>query len=169
MARKGQFKKGGGRVGSATRSRKRGGALVRTRTRTITKYKTRRAPVARRRRSYRRGGAGRGGVTAGKIAVTAVGLGALLSQNLGPAPVRTFMDKVPGTKTFGSVAIAGLGLGAIGHFTSWGGRFRPWLKAAGVVGIVAAGVKLGTDNTGFKFVGDEYDDDDDSLMDVDAD
>ena len=159
---KGRFMKGGG----GTKSR----ALARTRTRTVTKYKTRRAPVRVVRRRGRRRSGGSGGVTAGKLALAGIGLGLLLSQNTGPAPVRTFVEKIPGQKTFGSVAIAGLGLGAIGHFTSFGGRFRPWLKAAGAVGIVAAAIKIGSDNKDFKFLGEDDDlDDDDSIMDVEAD
>jgi len=167
MARKGQFKKGGGRVGSATRSRPRKSrALVRHRTHTVTRYRTR-SPARRGRRRSTRGG-GSGGVTAAKIAITAGVLGAVVgSQNMSIAPVKTFVEKIPGAKTFGNVAVAGLALGAIGHFTHFGGRFRPWLRAAGAVGIVAAAIKLGTDNSGFKFVGD--DDDLDDLMDVDAD
>jgi len=167
MARKGQFKKGGGRVGGASRSRspRRSKALVKYRTNTVTRYRTRNKSVARRAR--RRGGGGRGGVTAAKVAITAVALGALVgSQNMAPKQVTDFVAKIPGAKTFGNVAITGLALGAVGHFTNFGGRFRPWLRAAGAVGLVAAAIKLGTDNTGFKFVGD---DDDDELMDVDAD
>lgn len=165
MARKGQFKKGGGRVGAVVRRRRSGGALTRTRTRTVVRYKTRRvgAVVHRRRRGRARGGSG--GVTAGKLAIAGIGLGVLMSQNMGPATVRAFAEKIPGSKTFGSVAIVGLGLGAIERFTGIGGRYRSWLRAAGAVGLVAAAIKVGTDNTGFKFVGDEYYDPD-QIMDV---
>lgn len=150
----GRFKKGGSK------------ALVRTRTRTITKYRTRRAPVVHRRRRGRRSG-GSGGVTAGKLAIAGIALAALTADTspIAPAKVKEIVAKVPGAKTFGNVAVAGLGLGALAHFTSIGGRFRPWMKAAGAVGLVAAAIKLGTDNTGFKFVGD---DDDDMVMDVEG-
>jgi len=155
-SKSGRFLKGGGTK-----------ALTRTRTRTITKYRRARSPVRYTRRRARRGG-GSGGVTAGKVAITGLALGALVgSSNMAPKQVTDFVAKIPGAKTFGNVAITGLALGALGHFTNVGGRFRPWLRAAGAVGLIVAAVKLGTDNTAFKFVGD--DDDDDSLMDVDVD
>lgn len=159
---KGRFVKGGG----GGRSK----ALVRTRTRTVTKYKTRRAPVRHVRRRARRGGRGGAGVTVGKLAIAGLALGALVGDNstIAPAQAKAFVQKIPGAKTFGNVAIAGAALGAIGHFTSFGGRFRPWLKAAGYIGVAAAAIKLGTDNTGFKFVGDD-DLDVDDLADVDVD
>jgi len=157
---KGRFVKGGGSK-----------ALTRTRTRTITKYRTRRARALTHRRRGRRRGGGSGGVTATKLAIAAIGLGALVGDNspVAPAKAKELAGKIPGAKTFGNVAVVGLGLGAIGHFTHFGGRFRPWMRAAGAVGLVAAAIKLGTDNTGFKFVGDDIGDDDDSLMDVETD
>lgn len=146
--KKGHFVKGGGTK-----------ALVRTRTKHVTKWRTRSQP--KRKVSRRRGrGGGSGGVTAAKLAIAGIGLGALVgSQNMAPKSITDQVDKLPGVKTFGRVAVVGLGLGAIGKYTRLGGRFSPWLRAAGAVGLVAAAIKLGTDNTGFKFIGDDYDDD----------
>jgi hypothetical protein len=159
---KGHFVKGGGR-----KSRSR--ALVRQGSRSPTRRRRRSGGGGVRRRS-RRGGGGGGGVTAGKLAITALALGALLgdtSANATQTKAIEFVNKIPGAKTFGPVAVAGVALGAIGHFTSIGGaRVRPWLKAAGAVGVIVAALKIGVENTGFKFVGAE---DDDELMDVDAD
>jgi hypothetical protein len=162
MARKGQFKKGGGRHGSSTAMthRPRARTIVKTRTKYVTRHPKRKAH-RRRRRSH---GGGAAGVTVTKVALTALALGAVAGDNstIAPAAVKEFLAKVPGQKTFGGPAILGMGLGAIGHFTSFGGRFRPWMRAAGLVGIVLAGLKVGSENTSFKFVGDDEDD----LMDV---
>lgn len=159
---KGHFVKGGGR-----KRRSRSRALTRSGGRSVR----RRSGGGGGRRRSRRGGGGGGGVTAGKLAITAVALGALLgdtSANATQTKAIEFVNKIPGSKTFGPVAVAGVALGAIGQFTSIGGaRLRPWLKAAGAVGLIVAALKVGVENTGFKFVGD--DDDDDELMDVDAD
>lgn len=167
MARKGQFKKGGGRVGHATSVVHR--PRTRTITRTKTKYVTRRAKVHRVHRRGRRRSSGGAGVNLTKIGIAAVALGALAGDNstIAPAAVKDFVGKIPGQKTFGGPAILGMGLGAVGHFTSFGGRFRPWMKAAGIVGVVLAAIKLGSENTAFKFLGDT--DDDDQIMDVDVD
>lgn len=159
---KGRFVKGGG--GGTRRRRSSSRAMVvsrRSRPVVITRYRTKAVKHHRRRR----GGASGGGVSLGKLAVTGLALGALVGDNssIAPAQVKGFVQRIPGSKTFGNTAIAGLALGAVHHFTHFGGRFRPWMKAAGLVGIALAAVKLGTDNTSFKFVGDE---DDGDLMDV---
>ena len=162
-SRKGQFKKGGGRVGHSTAMthRPRTRTITKTRTRTIT----RRAKPQRAHRRGRRSSSG-AGLNVMKVGITAIALGALAGDNstIAPAALRDFVAKIPGQKTFGGPAILGLSLGAVGHFTSFGGRFRPWLKAAGIVGVVLAGIKVGSENTAFKFVGE--DDDDGDVMDV---
>jgi len=101
----------------------------------------------------------------GKLAIAGLALGAVFGENssIAPAQAKAVVQKIPGSKTFGNTAIAGMAIGAVHHFTHFGGRFRPWMKAAGLVGLALAAVKLGTDNTSFKFVGEE---DDGDLMDV---
>lgn len=200
MARKGQFKKGGGRVGDGTSSRGGSGkrksrtrvassgstALVRSQTRAMR-------PVVRndivviddghhlghysrpthrvagyvhgggggggRRRGKRGGGGGSSGVTLMKIAAAAAVLGATFgTQAMAPQAVRDAAAKIPGAKTFGAATTVGLGLGAVYKYTRIGGRFRPWLAAAGVVGVVSAAMKIGDQGTSFKFLGDGDDD-----------
>lgn len=169
MARKGQFKKGGGRVGGGTAVKHRAaskGALV------IAPVAV---PVARSRPSkrkahtqhhpkkrHRRHGAGGGGVTLVKALVAAGTLAnATAKDGLLGDRVYSLVQKLPGTKTFGGAVTAGLYLGAIHRFTRFGGRFRPWLAAAGLVGVIGAGLKLGEQGTSFKWLGD-------SVMDVEA-
>lgn len=63
-------------------------------------------------------------------------------------------QKIPGAKTIGGPAAAGLVLGAIGKYTHIGGpKLKPWLKAAGVVGVVLAITKAMTTKD-FKWLGD---------------
>lgn len=157
---KGRFVKGG-------HSRSSGGttAIVVAPARAPARRRSHSKPVkktGRRRRNY---GGGSSGVTMGKVIGAGVGL-ALLTSDTGlmketGKSIRDALDKVPGSKTFGRVAVAGLGLGALGKWVVKGGRARPWLLAAGVVGLAVAAVKLGDQNSEFKWLGD-----DDDLMDV---
>jgi len=166
MARKGQFKKGGGRVGGATRTRSKS-----RRTTAIVVVPSQRRPTHRRKHAVhhkakhrrRHGGSG-GGVTVGKLAGAALVLANVAGTNNGPLgdKVYNLVQKIPGTKTFGGAATAGLVLGGVGKFTGFGGRFRPWLRAAGWVGVIAAFLKLGEQGTAFKWVGD------DDVMDVET-
>jgi hypothetical protein len=169
MARKGQFKKGGGRVGGGSSSRKRS----RSRATTAIVIAGPRAPARRhrshaithhkkgRRRGARRGG--HGGVTPAKLLVSSIVLASAAGTNNGPLgdKIYNLVQKVPGAKTFGGAATAGLLCGGLYKFTKIGGRLRPWLAAAGVVGIVGAALKVGEQGTNFKWLGD-----DDQVMDV---
>ena len=170
MARKGQFKKGGGRVGDG-RTRSHSRSKSRRTTAIVVVPPAGRATHRRRRAHHhkatthrRRHSGGSGGLTIGKIAGTALVLANVAGTNNGPLgdKVYNLVQKIPGTKTFGGAATAGLTLGAIGKFTGFGGRFRPWLRAAGWVGVIAAFLKLGEQGTAFKWVGD------DDVMDVEA-
>lgn len=161
---KGRFVKGGhktsrGRSGGTT-------AIVVAAPRAVARRRSSPKP-AKRHTKRRRSGGGGGGVTMGKLIGAGIGLSLLTSESgvmkdnsLGKT-VRETLDKVPGTKTLGRVAVAGLGLGAIGKWVVKGGRVRPWLLAAGAVGIVAAAIKVGEQNSDFKWLGD-----DDDMMDV---
>jgi hypothetical protein len=171
MARKGQFKKGGGHVGDG-RTRSRSRSKSRRTTAIVVVPPAGRATHRRRgtrphhkaTTHRRRRGSGSGGVTVAKLAGTALVLANVAGTNSGPlgSKVYDLVQKIPGTKTFGGAATAGLTLGAIGKFTGFGGRFRPWLRAAGWVGVIAAFLKLGEQGTAFKWVGD------DDVMDVEA-
>jgi len=172
MARKGQFKKGGGRVGDG-RTRSHSRSKSRRTTAIVVVPPAGRATHRRRRATHphhkatthrRRRGSGSGGVTVAKLAGTALVLANVAGTNSGPlgSKVYDLVQKIPGTKTFGGAATAGLTLGAIGKFTGFGGRLRPWLRAAGWVGVIAAFLKLGEQGTAFKWVGD------DDVMDVEA-
>ena len=163
MAHKGQFKKGGGRIGDRSHARSHGGAMTHTpRTRTITKTKTRTRTV--KVRSRRRGGAGFPRML--PLAATAVGI-AYLTGAKGPDFVRTNLAKVPGVKTFGAPAVFGLGCLAVDRFV----KPNRWLKLAGLAGIVLAAAQIGAKGADFKWVGDDGDmsdlemvGDDDSTM-----
>ena len=172
MARKGQFKKGGGRVGDGRASSHH--RKSKSRTSTAIVVVPRAAPTHKRRSSGHRVAKpaprkhhrrhGRHGVTVGKVIASAIVLGSVAGTNSGPLGARAYdiVQKIPGAKTFGGAAVAGLGLGALYKFTRFGGRFRPWMAAAGLVGVVAAGLKIGEQGTSFKWLGDARD----SIMDV---
>lgn len=154
---KGRFVKGGGGGGS-------GGALVLVRSAPPARRRRASAPrkhrVTRRRRSSARGGA----FSVAKLALAGAGLAALVHENSPLASkmpmVRDAIAKVPGAKTFGNTAVAGVACLAIDKWV----KPNKWLRLAGYVGIASAAIKLGAENTGFKFVGDE---DGDYIADVD--
>lgn len=170
MARKGQFKKGGGRHGSTT-------ALV---PRKAT-HKRRKASIrhvgagnmvvvaAKRTKGRRRSGGGHG-ITPVKLAGTAIVLASVAGTNNGPlgSTVYDWVQKIPGSKTFGGAATAGLVIGGLYKYTRIGGRLRPLMACAGLVGLVAAGLKLGEQGTSFKWLGDADESASDRLMDVEA-
>lgn len=170
MARKGQFKKGGGRVGTASRSHGGGGGRKRRassgRSTAIVVVPSA-APARRRQKSlarhhhkkphkrrHHRGG-GHGGVTTAKLVGTAIVLANVAGTNSGPlgAKVYDLVQKIPGAKTFGGAATAGLVLGATYKYTKIGGRFRPLMACAGIIGLVAAALKIGEQGTSFKWLG----------------
>lgn len=175
MARAGQFKKGGGRVGGGGKSKSRktkGKAIVVSPPRMIVVQPARRKSHAVKhhgmgmvRASHssparrRRGGGGHGGVTLGKIVLTGLVLGATCESATSPAGATIYnqVQKIPGAKTVGGASAAGLAIGALYKFTRFGGRFRPYMAAAGIVGVVLAAVKAGQQNTQFKWLGDADD------------
>jgi len=123
-----------------------------------TRTRTRTVRAVPRRKGKRRGAArGASGVTPMKIGIAAVVLGSVAGTATGPAgaKVHELVNKLPGAKTFGPAATAGMYLGATQLIRpGWGGKMSPWLKAAGVIGIVAAGLKVGEAGTAFKWIGD---------------
>lgn len=171
MARKGQFKKGGGRVGS-------GGSRRRARRSTTTaivvaapRSATRRrsyAPATRRMRRTRRARGGRGsGINLLHVGVAAAGLAYLTSAN-GPEVIKKVTSKIPGNATFGAAATLGVGCLAVDRFV----KPNKWLKLLGTAGVVLAAAQVGAKGKDFKWVGDDgYDDvadiGDDDLADVD--
>ncbi len=169
MARKGQFKKGGGRVGGGShRARRR----VTTKTIVVAaprspSRRSSHAPRKKHRRSHRRGSAGRLNLL--HVGLATAGL-AFLTGKKAPTPmIRDTAMKIPGAKTFGAAAIIGIGALAADRFI----KPNKWLKLLGVAGVVLAASKIGDEGTDFKFVGDDddiadFDDDvgDDDLEDV---
>lgn len=170
MARKGQFKKGGGRVGMPSRiSGGRGNDVIVVNAPAAQRKTKRKASSVKRRGGKRKGKRRAGatatrGITLGKVVGSAIVLASAAGTNNGPlgAKVYDLVQKVPGAKTFGGAATAGLIAGGLYKFTKIGGRFRPWMAAAGLVGVIAAGLKLGEQGTSFKWLGDGGDD----MMDV---
>lgn len=147
MARKGQFKKGGGRHGMAMTHRPK------TRTRTVVKTKTRTVRVHAKRR-HRRGGKGGGGMPRLlPLALATAGL-AYITNDSGPAFVRENINKLPGAKTFGPTTMAGLVALGVDRFV----KPNKWLKLFGLAGVVLGAAQVGKQGTGFKWLGDGGDD-----------
>lgn len=156
MARKGQFKKGGGRVGDGRSRRRRRRSSPSTKAITVRERITIAGP---RRRSHGRGRRrhGSGGVKLGHLALATLGLAFVTSpqNNAVSKKVNEVIGKVPGSKTFGTTAIAGLGALAA---SKWGpGKLKgnKWLKALGYAGIVLTAAQVGNQGTDFKWLGDE--------------
>ena len=100
---------------------------------------------------------------------TGIVLANVAGTNSGPlgSTVYDLVQKIPGSKTFGGAATAGLVLGGIYKYTKIGGRLRPLMACAGLIGLVAVGLKVGEQGTGFKWLGDADDRGrDDHIMDV---
>lgn len=181
MAKKGQFKKGGGRVGDArakyakrssyvtgsSAARPRGGALVvvdqyamasRRAASAPRRRKSSRPPVQAHRPRRRRHGGGSGGhVGWKKLAIVSVALTNVAGTNSGVLGARVYdlVQKIPGAKTLGGAAVAGLTLGALEKYGKIGGRtLAPWMRAAGIVGLILAASKVGEAGTKFAWLGD---------------
>lgn len=154
MARKGQFKKGGGRVGSGGhKSKKRHASRAMThapRTITKTRYVTKKKRHGGKRRHSSSSG---GGLTPAVVGISALALGYLTgAKSPVAAQVTEYAGKIPGAATFGNTAMVGVTLGAVNHFFLK--KKNKWMKAAGLIGLAAALLKVGSDGTDFKFVGD---------------
>lgn len=143
---KGRFIKGGG-GGSKS--------LVRYRTKHVTKYRTRSSGRKHHRRSRgRRGGSG-SGLTLTKVIVGGLSVGVLLgAKSPLPEAKKFFAETVPGGKTFGPEATFGAIALGVDHFF-WK---SPWIRAAGLIGVGIAAIKLGNERGEFKFIGDGSDD-----------
>ena len=132
--------------------RRRAAPLARTRTRTVVV-----------RRSARRARAAIGGIRPIHLAVGAAAISYLASAS-GPAMVRNFAAKIPGSATFGPAATIGLTCLAVDRWV----KPNRYLKAAGYAGIVIAAAQFGSKGASFRWVGDDEvadmdigDDDDD--------
>lgn len=165
MGRKGQFKKGGGRVGSGHAKKRHSSHAMSHSPRTVTKTKyVTRAPAKKHHRS--RGKSGGGGIKLVHLGIAAAALGYVTSDKNGVAFIRENGAKIPGAATFGTPAAIGLAALAVDRFV----KPNKWLRLLGYAGIVVASIKFGSDGTDFKFVGDEsgdYDVGDESAGDVD--
>lgn len=160
---KGQFQKRSG--GGTKRRRSSGGTAlvirenisVARRPATKTRYVTKRSKGHHRRRHH----GGGGGVTIGKILGAGLVLGSAAETNTGPLGPTLYnvVQKLPGVKTFGGAVTAGLYLGALGKYTRLGrGRAGAWMRAAGVIGLAGAALKIGAQGTKFQWLGNEAND-----------
>lgn len=147
MAKRGQFKKGGGRHGGGGSKSK---ALVKYRTRAITKYKTRTIVKRGRRR-----GRGRGESVISKVlplAAAAVAVGYASGEgNL--TSVTDTLKKIPGVKTVG--VPMGIGVLALGA-----NRFlfrNRYLKLIGVAGVIIGAAQMGAKKFDLEWLGDPDD------------
>lgn len=153
----GQFKKGGGRVGKGGGGGGTTTVVVAAAARPPVKRATRKVTHHKKtRKHHKRHSGSSAGVTIPKIGAAALLLASAAGTNNGPlgATVYDLVQKVPGAKTFGGAATAGLLLGGLHHFTKFGGGLRPYMRAAGIVGVVAAALKLGEAGMQFKWLGD---------------
>lgn len=149
MARKGQFKKGGGRHGDSSSK-----AIVRYRSSppvVVTRYKTR-PPVKKAKRGRRRGDSGS---IAGKL-IPILGTAAVLGYVSGEGnmpEVTDIVKKIPGAKTIGTPAAIGGALLLTNKFI-----FRNrWVKLAGVLGVAIGAYQLGAKKFDFEWLGDPDD------------
>lgn len=144
MARKGQFKKGGGRIGDHRAHHGK------AKTRTVYKTKTKTRTVhAKSKRGHRRHHGG-GGVSLKHLAIAGGALAFLTGASSPIAAIKDNANKLPGAKTFGATAVAGAALLAIDKFV----KPNKWLRAAGYAGIVIAAATVGNKGTSFQFVGE---------------
>lgn len=149
MAKKGQFKKGGGRHGYAVATRAGRSTTVVVAAPTATK---RRSPKRKShgggKRKHRARHAPRG------MSPLALGIGALAlayaTGPKGPEFVRTNIAKVPGAATFGPLAVLGAASLAYDRFY----KRNKYAKAIGIIGIIGAALKVGDQGSDFKWVGD---------------
>jgi hypothetical protein len=124
--------------------------MVRYKTRTVTKYRTRSAP----KRAARRRGRGGGKLSLLHLGLAAGGLAYLTSQGTGPKFVTENIAKIPGAKTFGGTAVAGIACLAVDRYV----KPNKWLRLAGYAGVIAAAMQVGKAGSSFKWVGDDGDD-----------
>jgi len=120
-------------------------AIVRTRTRTVTRH----VKSPRRRRGRRHGGGG-GGIKLTHLALATAGLAFVTSSEHGPKAFTDIAAKIPGSKTFGTAAMVGVIALAVDRFV----KPNRWLKLLGTAGVVLAASKIGEQGTDFKFTGD---------------
>jgi hypothetical protein len=155
------------RYWAARRGKTKSRALVRhTGSKVVVRHHHHKAKPAKRRRHH--DGGGGTGMTVVKVILAGAALGLVTS---GPGSDATgirakvynfFADTIPGGKTFGADATLGATALVIDRFF-WKNK---WLRLAGYIGIAIAAVKLGKQNTDFKWLGDVGHDDDDYVADV---
>lgn len=148
-SRKGQFKKGGGRIGGATRARRSHSRKSMThspRVITVTKTRTRHVKAKRSHRKHK----GHGPMKLTHLALASAGLAFLTGPKSPIASIKETAEKIPGAKTFGAPAIIGLACLGVDRFV----KPNKWLKLLGTAGIVLAAVQVGTQGQDFKFVGE---------------
>lgn len=147
-------RKNGRFVKSSHRRRARRAAPRRTR----TVYKTRRVTWpdgtyvggGKRRRGHRRHRGHGGGVGLKHLAIAGAGLAFLTGAGSPIQAIPTNIAKLPGAKTFGGPAVAGLACLAVDRFF----HRNKWLRAAGWIGVGLAAVQVGTKGKDFAWVGD---------------
>jgi hypothetical protein len=85
------------------------------------------------------------------LAVAGAGLAYLTGSASPVQAIPQNIAKIPGSKTFGNAATAGLACLAIDRFV----KRNKWLRAAGVIGVVLGAVQVGQKGADFKWLGDE--------------
>lgn len=126
-------------------------------TKVVTRYRSKPAPKHHRKRHHKGGG----GMNLTHLAIAGAGLAFLAGPSSPIKAIPENIAKLPGAKTFGNAATAGLACLAIDRFV----KRNRWLRAAGVIGVALGAVQLGTQGTNFKWVGDA-DDDEEYIGDV---
>jgi hypothetical protein len=88
------------------------------------------------------------GLSIGKLLIAGAALGYLGRAG---GPLATVAARIPGQATFGGPATLGLAAFAVDRWV----KPNPWLRAAGVIGIAAAALKVGEQGQAFRWVGDD--------------
>jgi len=83
------------------------------------------------------------------LAIAGAGLAFLTGKAAPIAAIPENVNKLPGAKTFGAPAVAGIAALAVDKFL-WPNK---WLRAAGYIGVGLAVVAIGNQGKDFKWVG----------------
>lgn len=158
---KGQFVKkhhhrsaGGGHARSATT------AIVVAPMRAPAKRKSHGGGKKHHAKKHHRRSKGGGGIKLMHVALAAGGLAYLTSDASPIKVIPEYAAKIPGAKTFGNTTMAGLACLAADRFV----KRNKWLRLAGIAGVVAGALQVGSKGTDFKWLGDADDTFDDEVQ-----
>lgn len=148
---RGRFVKSGHRSSHRSRGRRTTTAIVVAAPRAVTRARPR---VVYKKKHHRRGRRhSGGGMNIKHLAIAGAGLAFLTSAASPIQAIPNAVSKIPGAKTFGATTMAGIACLGIDRYI----KPNKWLKAAGIVGVIAGALQVGAKGTDFKWVGDAGD------------